>query len=62
MSYESRSVAAVCGDEVRIYDAVQENGRRPLLSVRRFPHHGAAVNHAQEFDEFEKLCDESRRR
>ncbi|MES2950256.1 MAG: hypothetical protein V4858_17065 [Pseudomonadota bacterium] len=61
MSYESREVAAVCDNEVRIYSGVQENGRRPLLTTKRFAHHGAAVNYAQEHDEAEKQRDERRR-
>jgi hypothetical protein len=61
MSYESRAVAAVCDNEVRIYGGVEENGRRPLFAVHEFKHHGAAVNYAQEYDEAEKQRDERRR-
>ena len=60
MSYESRSVATVCGNEVRIYDGVDESGRRPLLLVLSCKHHGAAVNYAQEYDDAEKARDERR--
>ena len=61
MSYESRDVATVCENEVRIFGETKDNGRRPLLRVLRFPHYGAAVNYATEFDEAEKKSDERRR-
>lgn len=47
-------VAAVCGNEVRIYGGEEANGRRPLKYVKQFPHHGAAKQYAQEYDDAQK--------
>ena len=44
-------VAAVCGDEARTYDVAGLNGRRPLLEIKRFASHGAALQFAQDYDD-----------
>jgi len=44
-------VAAVCGNEVRVFDAVQQNGVRPLLYIRRLPNHGQARQWAIDHDD-----------
>lgn len=54
MSYEKMSVSTVCGNEVRIFDAVQANGKRPLIRVHKFSNHGQAKMYAQDYDDMEK--------
>lgn len=44
-------VVAVCGSEARIYGPVNSKGRRPLIRVQQFQHHGAAVQFAQDFED-----------
>jgi len=44
-------VAAVCGCQVRIYDAVSPNGVRALLYKQDFTTHGHALLWAQEHDD-----------
>lgn len=50
-SPDKEPVVAVCGKEGRVYGPVEENGVRPLLRVMQFPHRGAAILYAQEFEE-----------
>ena len=46
------NIAAVCGNEVRIYGLAQHGNRpRPLLKVLHFPHRGAALLFAQEYEQ-----------
>lgn len=47
---ERINIAAVCGNEVRIYGEKFGEQPRPLLKVLIFPHHGAARLFAQEFE------------
>lgn len=49
-------VAAVCGNELRIYGS-ESSGRRPLLSVEVCRHYGEARDKAQEFDERERVSE-----
>lgn len=51
---EYEPVAAVCGNEVRIYGGKGENGIRPLQQIKEFAHRGAAVLYATEFDDITK--------
>jgi DNA polymerase II small subunit/DNA polymerase delta subunit B len=46
-------IAAVCGDEVSIFDKMVGQ-RRKLLRVRKFPNHGKALQFAQNFDEVQQ--------
>ena len=48
---ERINLAAVCGSEVRIYGEAIGNGPRPLLKVLNFPHYGAALLFAQEYED-----------
>lgn len=45
------SIAAVCGNEVRIYGPKFNNEARPLLKLLVFPHRGAALQYALAFEE-----------
>ncbi len=52
VSKENKPVVGVCGNEARIYGPLDEQTkRRPLQRVVEFPHHGAAVLFAQEFED-----------
>lgn len=51
---EHEPVATVCDNEVRIYGGKQKNGVSPLLSRHEFPHRGAAILYATEFDDITK--------
>ena len=44
-------VVAVCGSEARIYGPVNNRNRRPLIGVKQFKHHGAAVQFAHDFED-----------
>lgn len=50
MGYDLLNLAAVCGSEVRIYGPLYDTRRR-LLNVMQFPHYGAALTYAVEYDE-----------
>jgi hypothetical protein len=52
---EAEPVAAVCGREVRIYGPMEASGIRPFRESRMFPHRGAALLYASEFDDASKL-------
>ncbi len=47
-------VAAVCGNQVRIYDGESDNGKRRLMKVIDFPHRGAALQYAVTHDDIVK--------
>jgi hypothetical protein len=52
VNHENNHIAAVCGNEVRIYGpAISDGDRRTLIRVETFPHHGAALAYAIEFDD-----------
>ena len=52
MNHENNNIAAVCDNEVRIYGPLSGNStRRRLLRIEEFPHHGAALAYAVEFDD-----------
>lgn len=52
---EVNPVAAVCGNEVRIFGSVNEKSRRrPLIKILKFTTHGKALMYAQEHDDTEK--------
>ena len=53
MNENKNPIATVCGNEVRIYGPLEKT-RRPLMRVIGFPHHGAALNYAQEHDDKNK--------
>ena len=47
-----KSVVAVCGNEARIYGPIDtKTNRRELWNIRQFPHHGAALLFAQEYED-----------
>ena len=47
-----KSVVGVCGSQARVYGPIdKETNRRPLKSIIDFPHYGAAVLFAQEFED-----------
>lgn len=46
-------IAAVCGNEVSIFDKIVGD-RRKLLRVRKFSNHGQALNFADQFEETQK--------
>jgi len=47
-------VAAVCGNQVRVYGGEAKNGRRRLMHVIDFPHRGAALQYAVTHDDIVK--------
>jgi hypothetical protein len=48
---ELEPVAAVCGNEVRYYDMKnKQTGIRAFMGVKQFPHRGAALMAADEFN------------
>jgi len=52
---EFAPVAAVCGNQVRIYgEKDKKTGIRPLKNTMNFPHYGVARLYADEFDEMQK--------
>lgn len=54
-NYKDEPVAAVADNELRIYGAENEKtGVRKLESVKKFPHRGAALLAAVEFDDATK--------
>lgn len=58
---DKSKVAAVCDNQARIYGPVQPNGRRPLMAVYDFPHYGAALVFAVEFDAAQKQASRQER-
>lgn len=54
-SIEEKSVVGVCGSQARVYGALDRfSGVRPLMRIVDFPHKGAALLFAQEFEEEKK--------
>lgn len=51
---EKEPVAAVCGNECRIYGPVNESGKRPLQRIKTFSNYGQARMYAQDFDDATK--------
>lgn len=47
-------VAAVCGNEMRIYGKANTHGVRPFIRSMIFPSHGAAKQAADDFDTRQK--------
>lgn len=48
---ELEPVVAVCGSEAAVYGPKENNGIRPFLYRKHFPHHGAAKQFAHDFEE-----------
>jgi len=48
---DKKQVAAVCDNEVIIFDRQRKNGTRERKESQTFPHHGAALAFAVDFDE-----------
>ena len=48
---DKKQVAAVCGNEVIIFDRQRSNGTRQRLESSTFSHYGAALAFATEFDD-----------
>ena len=47
-----KPVVAVCGSEARVYGPIDaKTSRREFLYQRDFPHHGAALLFAQEYED-----------
>lgn len=59
---DKKRVAAVCGNEVIIYGGQRPDGIRPRLDSYEFPHHGAALAYAVEFDRVEEEAARKARR
>lgn len=55
-SPDKSNIAAVCGNELRIYGRKEENDTRPLLKTEVHPSHGHAKLEAEEYDERQKAA------
>ena len=53
MNSDTYNVVAVCGNEARIYGAL-DNGKRPFLELKVFSTHGAAKYFAQSYEDLAK--------
>lgn len=49
-----KSVATVCGNEVRLWGELTKKNRRPLVKIISFPTYGAALFYATEYDDYIK--------
>jgi len=49
--YEKEPVACVCGNELRIYGPICDNGKRQLLKIKQYQNYGQAKFAADEFDD-----------
>jgi len=50
-SHENAPTAAVCGNEVRYYGPVGDDGRRHFIHAETYPTYGHAVQAAVEYDD-----------
>lgn len=48
---ELEPVVAVCGNVAAVYGPKENNGIRPLMYRKTFPHYGAAKQFAHDFEE-----------